>query len=53
MSNKKNKPMLPPNEIIFYETEDGKISIAVRDNDPQVCYNYHVNMRSSTCLNIM
>ena len=29
MSNK-NKQILPPNEIIFYETEDGKISIAVR-----------------------
>lgn len=30
MSGKKNSSMLPPNEIVFYETEDGKISIAVR-----------------------
>ena len=26
----KNDKQQPPNEIIFYETEDGKISIAVR-----------------------
>ena len=30
MSTKKNSPTSPPNEIIFYETEGGKISIAVR-----------------------
>jgi hypothetical protein len=30
MSSKKNDQILPPNEIVFYETEDGKISIAVR-----------------------
>lgn len=30
MSTKKNSPMLPPNEIVFYETENGKISIAVK-----------------------
>ena len=27
---RKSNQMIPPNEIIFYETEDGKISIAVR-----------------------
>lgn len=30
MSNKKNSRTLVPNEIVFYDTEDGKISIAVR-----------------------
>jgi len=30
MSSKKDSPILPPNEIVLYETEDGKISIAVR-----------------------
>ncbi|MFI4937328.1 MAG: virulence RhuM family protein [Candidatus Berkiellales bacterium] len=30
MSKKNSDQMLPPNEIVFYETEDGKISIAVR-----------------------
>ncbi len=30
MSNKKNSPTLPLGEIVFYETKDGKISIAVR-----------------------
>ena len=30
MNNKKNTEPLLPNEIVFYETEDGKISIAVR-----------------------
>ena len=30
MSNKKNSPKSPPNEVIFYEADDGKISIAVR-----------------------
>lgn len=35
MSNKNNQ-ILPPNEIIFYETEDGKISIAVRFENENV-----------------
>jgi hypothetical protein len=30
MNNKKNSPTLLPNEIVFYETADAKISIAVR-----------------------
>lgn len=30
MSSKKKNPILPPSEIVFYETQDGKISIAVR-----------------------
>jgi hypothetical protein len=30
MANKKNNQPLPSNQIVFYETEDGKISIAVR-----------------------
>jgi hypothetical protein len=30
MSNNKNSQLSPPNEIVFYETDDGKISIAVR-----------------------
>jgi len=30
MSNKKNNHLPAPNEIVFYETYDGKISIAVR-----------------------
>lgn len=30
MSSKKSSTILPTNEIVFYETEDGKISIAVR-----------------------
>ncbi len=34
MSRKEKSPTIPPNEIIFYETEDGKVSIAVRfEND--------------------
>ncbi len=34
--SKKNKPILPPNEIVFYETEDGKISIAVKFENENV-----------------
>jgi hypothetical protein len=32
----KNKQILPPNEIIFYETKNGKISIAVRFENENV-----------------
>lgn len=34
--SKKNNQMLPPNDIIFYETEAGKISIAVRFENENV-----------------
>lgn len=34
--SKKNSQVFPPNEIIFYETEDGKISIAVRFENENV-----------------
>lgn len=30
MSSKNQNQNMPPNEITFYETENGKISIAVR-----------------------
>lgn len=30
MRNKNNNPVLPPNEIVFYESSDGKVSIAVK-----------------------
>lgn len=34
--SKKNSQVFPPNEIIFYETEDSKISIAVRFENENV-----------------
>ena len=35
--SKKNSQVFPPNEIIFYETEDGKISIAVSFERSLIC----------------
>ncbi len=36
MSKKKDSAALPPNEIIFYETKDGKVSIAVRFEEENI-----------------